>query len=807
VLAGAQRLRMTLALAATLVLSPSPFHAENPSPSHSIGITALAPIDIIATGFRKPTGLVGTSGNTLVLSDSHTGVLYRLIPTSGTLYRSEVIYAGLEKPWGLVIDHGGELIVAEEQRGRILRFNKIQDLFSAVPEVVAEDLLDPKWLEIDAQGNLYVSASGLARKQKLTPKEDVVLRIAADDRISIVADGFKDLTGLALLDSNLYAAAKRWNRNGQEQDSHENDEQGTIFKLSLPTGIVSSIVEAGFKKPIGLTIDGLGALFISAKLGQEDQRGQQAQEDDDDDNGPLGADQSQGTILKATLKPDGSIQAIKSLASGLRDPAGLMFDAAGNLYVAEQNRGRVVRFNAPATPVLEPPPPTFTNRSSITLRGQAVPGDVVTIVRDRNSIAQASVSTSGAFTLDVPLTANAEQTLSLFATAANGGGLTSLPLAFALMQDQTTPDTIITAGPPETSISRDVSFSFVGSDNLTSPEALEFAWRLDAGPWSTFSAQRSMQLTVLPGSHRFEVKARDLAGNEDETPASQLFTTISGLDLIISEPTGGSSINADRLIMKGTVSGATGEVGVSVNGIPALLAGSQWVAEVPLVVGSNTITVIAIDAVGTQATRNITINVAEARPAPLILRAVPESGVAPLTVTWEVINQTGHKLVKFELDEAGTGSFGQPTGSFDRVRTTYSVPGLQHPHLRALDEQGTAYSATATINVLARDQVDTLLKGKWNGMKAALITNDTEGALGYFNTEQRSRFRTLFTALHSQISQIARDMQEIQLIYVQENRAKYRLRRTQSHGGQLVTATYYVYFVQDASGFWSIEEF
>ena len=103
--------------------------------------------------------------------------------------------------------------------------------------------------------------------------------------------------------------------------------------------------------------------------------------------------------------------------------------------------------------------------------------------------------------------------------------------------------------------------------------------------------------------------------------------------------------------------------------------------------------------------------------------------------------------------------------------------------------------------------MDVLLKGKWNGMKAALLASDVEGALFFFAPEQRLRFRTLFMGLSAQISQIAQDMQEIQLIYLIENRAKYRLRRTQLYGGQEVTFTYYVYFIQDAAGIWHIEEF
>jgi hypothetical protein len=164
-------------------------------------------------------------------------------------------------------------------------------------------------------------------------------------------------------------------------------------------------------------------------------------------------------------------------------------------------------------------------------------------------------------------------------------------------------------------------------------------------------------------------------------------------------------------------------------------------------------------------------------------------------------------LTQFEFDESGSGVFGQTTLTFDQVHSSYSTAGLRLPVIRARDTHGNQYTATASINVLARDVIDTLLKSKWNGMKASLIAGDVENALVYFNVEQRARYRTLFNALGPQLSQVATGMQDIQLITLRENRAKYRLRRQEFYGGQAVTLTYYVYFVQNAVGLWSIDDF
>jgi hypothetical protein len=67
-----------------------------------------------------------------------------------------------------------------------------------------------------------------------------------------------------------------------------------------------------------------------------------------------------------------------------------------------------------------------------------------------------------------------------------------------------------------------VTVSFSGSDNLPPPNSLTYSWRLDGGAWSPYTAATQAALPPLAaGSHRFEVRARDSAGNVDPTPAAQ----------------------------------------------------------------------------------------------------------------------------------------------------------------------------------------------------------------------------------------------------------------------------------------------
>jgi hypothetical protein len=115
------------------------------------------------------------------------------------------------------------------------------------------------------------------------------------------------------------------------------------------------------------------------------------------------------------------------------------------------------------------------------------------------------------------LTADAEDRAGNRGTAAR-----------AIVVDNSPPETEITAGPSGETTERAPTFAFAGADALTPPADLRFSWRLDGGEWSPFGPETSVSLAALAdGSHRFEVRARDLAGNEDPTPAARAFTVLS----------------------------------------------------------------------------------------------------------------------------------------------------------------------------------------------------------------------------------------------------------------------------------------
>src|SRR5262249_55218577 len=76
-----------------------------------------------------------------------------------------------------------------------------------------------------------------------------------------------------------------------------------------------------------------------------------------------------------------------------------------------------------------------------------------------------------------------------------------------------------------TSTSSSATFTYSGTDNLAPVASLNYSTQLDANGFIGFSSATSASYTNLAdGSHTFQVKAQDLAGNQDATPASRTWT-------------------------------------------------------------------------------------------------------------------------------------------------------------------------------------------------------------------------------------------------------------------------------------------
>jgi uncharacterized repeat protein (TIGR01451 family) len=88
------------------------------------------------------------------------------------------------------------------------------------------------------------------------------------------------------------------------------------------------------------------------------------------------------------------------------------------------------------------------------------------------------------------------------------------------------PDTSISAGPPQLSLSSAATFGFAGVDDTTPQAGLTFECRVDGGFFTTCANPQSYT-GLADGQHTFEVRAVDAQRSADPSPASYTWTIVT----------------------------------------------------------------------------------------------------------------------------------------------------------------------------------------------------------------------------------------------------------------------------------------
>ncbi len=726
-------------------------------------ILAMAPLEIVLDDHQELVGVAVAADGTLYVADRGAGVIYRLAP-SGQL---TVAVAGLDRPAGLALDPAGRLLIAEEKAGRVLRLEP-----DGILSVLATGIKKPRWLAVSPDGALYVSAHRLQPPDGADETEGrEILRLVPGGSPTVVASGLRRLEGLARLNGALVAATRGF----------ESGPESAGMLLWYPVSADGSLgapliwVETGLKQPVGLVLDRLGAFYVSSK------------------ELAVGIDTAKRAVGK--VHPDARLSAF---AEHLEDPQGVALGPEGSLYLADGKAGRLLRFRAPPAPVLDALP-AFTNQSPLPAGGTTEPAARVDLfVNDAATPVTGASDASGAFSLTVPLTPNAQNSLHTSATTHAGDGLTSAPARASLTHDNTPPDTEITGGPEGTVSATAATFTLGGRDNLTPSGNLQFAWRLDGGPFFPFTPETRFSLTGLSlGPHTVQVKTRDLAGNEDPTPAQRTFT-VAPLNIQITVPATGAILPPGLLLVRGAVAAGGAEVGVLVNGVPAAVQGSDFAALVQVTPATIILTAVATSASGATASHSVAITVS-ATPAPgIVLHASPQSGVAPLTVAFSLLGGPVPTQVELDFDGNGTVDFTGP--SLEGRSFTYPQPGLYVPRVTLTDARGIRLTASAVVQVFDPTTLEGLLQAKWQGMKDALRRGDTEGVLQTVAVGIRTRYRPALETLRGDLPALAATLGDLQVISFQDGLAEAATVRLED--GQ--RRVYFIYFAPDDDGIWRI---
>jgi PKD repeat protein len=117
-------------------------------------------------------------------------------------------------------------------------------------------------------------------------------------------------------------------------------------------------------------------------------------------------------------------------------------------------------------------------------------------------------------------------TLRVTDNGSESNTTTRIITIYAPPADTTPPETYLSGGPSGLINTNSATFTWSGTDETSPSLDLLYSFRLNNydTTWSTWVADTTITYTFLPdGEYTFNVKAKDIAGNEDITPATQSF--------------------------------------------------------------------------------------------------------------------------------------------------------------------------------------------------------------------------------------------------------------------------------------------
>jgi hypothetical protein len=274
------------------------------------------------------------------------------------------------------------------------------------------------------------------------------------------------------------------------------------------------------------------------------------------------------------------------------------------------------------------------------------------------------------------------------------------------------------------------------------------------------------------------------------------------ITIVITSPSNGSTIARPNVTVRGAVINTTGnETGVTVNGIVANVYGNQFIANhVLLAEGSNTLTITATDSAGTTASTAISVDTVAGDY--IRLTSNIESGISPLEVTLRIDGSFSIEDGDLHIEgPAGAEIVDNPAP--DEFEVKFTSEGIYYVTASTTGPDGNVYEDTIAITVINREQLDRLLKAKWEGMKGALAVGDTDKAVSYIAGTSQNMFSYNFELLKDYLSLILQDMGDISVQTIEGRVAEYEMLATQDG----VEKSFYVEFVTDLDGIWRISFF
>jgi hypothetical protein len=296
---------------------------------------------------------------------------------------------------------------------------------------------------------------------------------------------------------------------------------------------------------------------------------------------------------------------------------------------------------------------------------------------------------------------------------------------------------------------------------------------------------------VAAGTHVFAARAED-DRNALATSASAT-VTVGSLALAITSPAAGAIVDAEGVIVTGTFQGLPG-TSVTVNGQPASLSGTTFLAQVAVEPGANTLEARVLAPDGPSLTRTVSVTTA-ANPFPIDVVVDAPRGFAPLRVTFTLTNRTSEPLT-FMFDTSGP---------FDLPADARLSLSLNYP-AGTFTARISASGATATaerrfvIESIDPAALDRQLRAIWAGMNEALLAGDRDRALSYLSDSAREKYAPVFDRLLPNMPAIIASYSPLQSVTLSPEIGEYAINRTIDGVNRL----FLIYFARD-QGSWRLD--
>jgi len=312
--------------------------------------------------------------------------------------------------------------------------------------------------------------------------------------------------------------------------------------------------------------------------------------------------------------------------------------------------------------------------------------------------------------------------------------------------------------------------------------------------------QFAFSVPLQAGSNLLTLSAIDKAGNVTARTLN-LTRAIEAPAATLLEPVDGARVNADSVIVHGTIETGGANVGISVNGEPAARIGSAFYAQVPLEPGANLLTVQVTGQDGSVSTRSLTVT----RDGSRAFRAhvVPNAGIAPSEVRFHASALAERGIARIQVDYQGDGSLDVSTTNPDAdLRHTYADPGVYDVRLVITDPFG--YQETHTVQVVVQDlaAVDLELKGIVQTMLSRLRVGDLDGAARAFAPSRQLHFRGLFETARSNLAAAVDSLGVLQDGSIFGSMAEYVMVQDRPSGPK----AYFIYLMRARDGLWRIQQ-